>query len=495
MKLQLLETVLLRNTLLIAAAGLLVALCRVRSAAVRLAVWRLVLYGSLFMPAAALLFDGRVPPVLLPVESPATATGTATAVIPAPVTLPMPSAPLLPLTPPRDYDWPLLAYASIAALLLLRSATGWWQLRALSAKATPVPELGPDVFESLDLRTPVAAGLFQGRVLLPGNWRLWTAATLQAVLAHERSHLAQRDFLTQCLSKLNRALSWPNPLAWWLDRKLASLAEQVSDDAALASGAAEAPAYAEILINFATRPQLTPTAAAAGVAMARNIQSRIERILDETHRLARPLSRPARAAITIAATAFTLAIGACKVATVSAAAPPQPPQPPSAPAPAPVATHPAEKRRPVIAQYKGKEYAVELDLTDEQQSELTRHEKLLAEKMALLNEKMSALRVRTPEITAQLKALEAAARKLDTQASQEDLARLQEQMAEMQHHLGEAQGKMGMEQAKLAAEQAKLAEQHAKLAAEHATRAREIEKRVREAIEKAIQEGRAKPLE
>ena len=58
-------------------------------------------------------------------------------------------------------------------------------------------------------------------------------AKLDAVIAHEVSHVVRRDALTQRLSLLHRAIFWFSPLAWWLDRHLAELAEQASDEAAL----------------------------------------------------------------------------------------------------------------------------------------------------------------------------------------------------------------------------------------------------------------------
>lgn len=107
----------------------------------------------------------------------------------------------------------------------------------------------PRLKESAALSVPATVGLRHPVILLPAGWRTWTRNKLEAVLAHEISHVARRDAFTQLLSLLHRAVFWFSPLAWWLDRHLAELAEQASDEAALAGGADRA-LYAETLLEF-----------------------------------------------------------------------------------------------------------------------------------------------------------------------------------------------------------------------------------------------------
>lgn len=115
----------------------------------------------------------------------------------------------------------------------------------------------PRLKESVALSVPATVGLRQPVILLPANWRTWTQDKLEAVLAHEISHVARRDALTQLLSLLHRALFWFSPLAWWLDRHLIELAEQASDEAALASGA-DRTLYAETLLGFFAQLESAP---------------------------------------------------------------------------------------------------------------------------------------------------------------------------------------------------------------------------------------------
>ena len=65
----------------------------------------------------------------------------------------------------------------------------------------------------------------------------WSAATIDAVLAHELAHIERRDALTQRVTLVYLALFWFSPFSWWLHQHLAQLAEQASDEVALDSGA------------------------------------------------------------------------------------------------------------------------------------------------------------------------------------------------------------------------------------------------------------------
>ena len=91
----------------------------------------------------------------------------------------------------------------------------------------------PRLAESEMLSVPVTLGLRDSVILFPAEWRDWEAGELEAVLAHEISHVARRDALVQRLALIHRAVFWFSPLAWWLDRHLADLSEQASDEAAL----------------------------------------------------------------------------------------------------------------------------------------------------------------------------------------------------------------------------------------------------------------------
>jgi SurA N-terminal domain/BlaR1 peptidase M56 len=121
----------------------------------------------------------------------------------------------------------------------------------------------------------------------------------------------------QWLALLNRAVFWFHPLAWWLERRLAALAEDTCDAAVLARGH-DAQDYAEYLVDIAravtragSRVKVVGTAM-PGPRLAR----RIERLLN---RASAPRVSHTRMVCTVAACAVSSAI--CAAATLEPASP------------------------------------------------------------------------------------------------------------------------------------------------------------------------------
>lgn len=156
-------------------------------------------------------------------------------------------------------------YFLVALVLLARLLIGVWFSARLARAANDIEDReglrllrfraciagieAPRLRECAALRVPATVGVWRAAILLPQGWRGWTAEQLDAILAHEVSHVARRDALTQMLSLVHRAIFWFSPLAWWLDRQLSELAEEASDEAALAGGA-DRTRYAETLLGF-----------------------------------------------------------------------------------------------------------------------------------------------------------------------------------------------------------------------------------------------------
>jgi hypothetical protein len=168
----------------------------------------------------------------------------------------------------------------------------------------------PRVAESEFISVPLTIGVMQSAILLPCGWREWDDARLDAVLAHELSHIARRDPLTQRLSLLHRAIFWFSPLAWWLDRHLADLAEQASDEAALSFGA-DRKDYARTLLGFFEALHAAPGRVWwQGVSIAKSGQAeqRVERILSWKGAVAMSMKKSiAVAVLTLAAPVIYLA--------------------------------------------------------------------------------------------------------------------------------------------------------------------------------------------
>jgi len=132
----------------------------------------------------------------------------------------------------------------------------------------------------IDVRISSAIGApltFGSTVLFPEDFAGWGRGKLAAAIAHERSHVLERDCYVLWLARLHSCLFWFNPLAWWLQRTLADLAERTSDEAA-AAALGDRPRYAEILLEFVnerTIRSMATSMATAGVA------ERIERLIGQ----------------------------------------------------------------------------------------------------------------------------------------------------------------------------------------------------------------------
>ncbi len=182
-----------------------------------------------------------------------------------------------------------ILYLGVCAALLIRLLWGLTSSLRIWMDAKPVAtQTNLDLPGSIQVRwskrigSPVNIG---SGILLPADYAEWDEEKLRVVVAHERSHIAQRDFYLQMIAGLYATLTWFSPLGWWLKRKLSELGEAISDRAGM-DAASSPSAYAQLLLEFAAqpRPTLVP-----GVAMAhsKNLSNRIERLLnDSSFRLA-----------------------------------------------------------------------------------------------------------------------------------------------------------------------------------------------------------------
>jgi len=388
-----------------AAAALVLAVFRVRHAALRLSVWTGVLYAALAMPFLGLLLSPiplRVPARLLALDRLATQAGSAgTAVVLQNSTLPVAArTPARAVTRIRASAAPaesrlailrsriasltvsqivLGIYLLVMVLLLARLGTGLVLSRRLRRAARRIDdaaamrwlhwhalamgvERAPLLMESANVSVPLTLGVWRPLILLPGDWREWESTKLSAVIAHELSHVSRNDSRTKALSVAYRFF-WFSPLSWWLERHLAALAEQASDLAAIGAGA-EPGYYAEVLMSFFRAIQSNGARVCRqGVAMARTrfagrggcAQDRIERVLSSNGVLSgKPKARFLALLALIAVPLLYLAAATrpVLVASPSAVAAQWPaPPPPPAPAVSPVAPEappaPAARLTPV----------------------------------------------------------------------------------------------------------------------------------------------------
>ena len=229
--------------------------------------------------------------------------------------LPPTSVPAQP-APRSPIDWSRIAgyaYTSIAVAFLVRYAIGMLLVhrlisKSLISKSTPLAEFR----ESESIAVPLTVGWLRPQILLPLEWREWDQAKLNAVLEHEGAHARRRDGLAAGLAGVNRCIFWFHPVAWWLERKLALLAELACDESCVAA-TGDRERYARLLLEMAQvvdgshgrlrRHALT-------MAASSHIRQRIDSILEDGRTFSRGLSRTVRAALALCAIPMVLAAGA-----------------------------------------------------------------------------------------------------------------------------------------------------------------------------------------
>jgi outer membrane protein len=312
----LLEAAVRATFIAVAALGAL-WLLRVRAAAVRHRVATVVMLVMLALPFAI----AWTPDVSLRVLPP-THSNVPSAVTQSPYSTSLAVISMDPatveLTPAPSWDrqaWLLAAYLTGVAVLLARLAIGTVRVSLLAREATVVN----GQLTSARITTPFTFGLLKPRILLPEGWHRWSATRLAVVLDHEHAHAARRDPLVNWLALLNRAVFWFHPLAWWLERHLAALAEEACDAAVLARGYS-ASDYSQCLLDLARMSGRRPMHRLIGTPMPGSaLPARIAKILDGG--IGMPGSRAAVASATGLAT-----LAAVVLATITLAQEPASPR-------------------------------------------------------------------------------------------------------------------------------------------------------------------------
>jgi beta-lactamase regulating signal transducer with metallopeptidase domain len=192
----------------------------------------------------------------------------------------------------------LLAWGTGALVVLLRSIHARRSLSRLWSSAGPIDadaweevieEAGDRVFltRAVDVRqlsgiaSPMTWGLWKPRLLLPVEASAWTRERKLNALMHEFVHVRRRDAWHDAGALLFVSLFWFHPMAWMLRQQLHVLRETSCDEAVLEMGA-NPQEYAQMLIDVAKQMKAQHRTPLVAMTISRpsQLEGRILSVLD-----------------------------------------------------------------------------------------------------------------------------------------------------------------------------------------------------------------------
>ncbi|HEV8348022.1 MAG TPA: M56 family metallopeptidase [Vicinamibacterales bacterium] len=234
----------------------------------------------------------------------------------------------------------LAAWIIGCAAMLLTWAARWRRLAAVVRAAVPIAE-----GRELDMlrRLETAAGIPRPIALVasdtplePGVFGIWNPVLLwprsmaehlddrqvEAILAHELTHVRRRDNLAAAMHMLVQALFWFHPLAWWIGARLVDERERACDAEVIRLGS-EPRVYAESILKICQFYIESPLACVSGVTGS-DLKKRIEQIMKNdagaTLNTWRKILVTGAAAVAIAGPVAVGMLGAPRLRAQSAAA-------------------------------------------------------------------------------------------------------------------------------------------------------------------------------
>ncbi len=251
-----------QGALVVAIAAIITALVPQRHAATRYAVWFVALLALALLPVLTLWHPTPEVTTLTPIVFSKTTALAARAT--------------------ADNSWWLIAlWIAGTIVFVARLVRSHLRIGRIMKASLPAPNLGADILTSHDVAYPIAAGFFAPMVILPADVvTTLEPRDLEAIVRHERAHIARHDILTNLAQRSIEACLFFNPWVYVIGRHLLKEREAACDDWAVATS--EPDRYASCLARLASgahstrTPLLTPSA----MGSRRMLVGRIARLLN-----------------------------------------------------------------------------------------------------------------------------------------------------------------------------------------------------------------------
>ena len=192
------------------------------------------------------------------------------------------------------------ASGPIADLRLLRVAND--VARAVGLRRPPV------LLQSPALTIPITWGARRPRVLLPADSCTWTDERTASVLLHEMAHARRRDWLFHLLAEAVCGAYWFHPLFWLARNRMRHESERAADDVVLNAGI-DGRDYAATLLAIVRGARVLPPVPSVAMARASDLGARITSLLAASSNR-REASRRMACSATTAAALVVLPLGA-----------------------------------------------------------------------------------------------------------------------------------------------------------------------------------------
>jgi len=292
--------VLIKSSILLLGATVLVTMLKKASASTRHTLWTMGLLAALIFPIASLILPDISVPVL---RDSHTTIGSSAVDVGAVRETARSTGVRLTQIPSRSgggrlstAQWIAIVWTMGSLVVGIRSLVGLAEVLRFRRKSRRAEDeswldLAASVQQELRLSAPLQLrigedgippmmwGILKYTILLPAAAVGWTRARLHDVLAHELAHAKRKDGIIQILVQCVCALYWFNPLVWYAAYRMQIERERACDDYVLNLGA-NAEDYADHLVQIARSVTSSWVFTAVSMIHRSGFESRLRLILD-----------------------------------------------------------------------------------------------------------------------------------------------------------------------------------------------------------------------
>jgi beta-lactamase regulating signal transducer with metallopeptidase domain len=174
------------------------------------------------------------------------------------------------------------------------------------------------LLEDPDCPPPYACGLARPFISVPPADAFWSDERKRAALLHEVAHLKRRDLATRLIARFFAGSIWCLPVGRSILARMVSDSEAACDEMAIRAGA-DPITFASLLVELARLPDVLSRPCAIGLGRIRDIERRVQMILERASGKACPQRGAALIAL---ATVLAISLGLGFVSPVAAEDPP-----------------------------------------------------------------------------------------------------------------------------------------------------------------------------